>query len=229
MHAEFDKNINTFMTLFRQAVKLQAEHIVTLSKQQRELFITQKELKSENLSSDLDTEEWEHFLEQCELFDYQMKMARVYFKEHIKNVNKELGSFSSLWGNYIEQLAVNHFNNVMKDELAVHTYMQKIKRIWGKNKGVEIDVLALNDETAFLIEVKTQLKAEHITQILAVCEKFEAMFPEFSTLKLQPIMMCVNCEEEIVSLYKEKSIWIIQYQKEEHTTESPVWKWLHKA
>lgn len=229
---KFENKISVFITLLKQATKIQAEHIVTLSKKHQELWASQKELRSEN--RELSTEEleldqqWNTFLEQCTVFENQMKVAKNYFQEHIKLSNVELGSFSNMWGSYIEQLAVLHFMNVLRTELEVDTYMQKLKRYWGKNRNVEVDILATNKDTAFLIEVKNQLKPEHIKQILTTCDKIEEFFPELNKFKLQPIIMCINCDDEVIEEYKNKTIWVMQYIENTDNNVKPDWVWRYK-
>lgn len=231
-HAKFENKISVFITLLKQATKIQAEHIVTLGKQHQELWASQKELKNENKNSSnidaLKAEQWNTFLEQCTVFENQMKVAKNYFQEHIKLSNAELGSFSNMWGSYIEQLAVLHFMNVLRTELEVDTYMQKVKRFWGKNKNVEVDILALNKDTAFLIEVKNQLKPEHLNQVLTTCEKIEEFFPELKSFKLQPIIMCINFDESIVEDYINKNIWVMQYIESTNNKVKPDWVWRYK-
>ena len=230
-HKKFEKNISFFITLLKQATKLQAEHITTLGKKFQELFQINKELKIENkvISKDfVDSEQWNLFLDQCSVFENQMKVARNYFQEHIKLSNAELGAFSNMWGSYIEQLAVLHFMNVLRAELGVNTYMQKLKRFWGKNKNVEVDILALNDDTAFLIEVKNQLKPEHLKQVLTTCEKIEEFFPELKSFKLQPIIMCINSDDEIIEEFSNKKIWVMQYVENSENTTKSNWIWRYK-
>ena len=79
-----------------------------------------------------------------------------------------------------------------------------------------------------MIEVKNQLKPEHLKQVLTTCEKIEAFFPELKSFKLQPIIMCINSDDEIIEEFSNKKIWVMQYVENSENTTKSNWIWRYK-
>jgi hypothetical protein len=227
---KFEKELNTFMLLLKQANKVHAEYIVSLGNQYVEIGRNYKEFKqfrvADTSKSERKKAQWTEFIDECEVFEQRLKQARQYFSQQIKMSNAVLGGFSNHWGGFVEQVAVIYFLDVLQKELGVRTWCQKFRKSWDKRGGVEIDILALSDEICYIIEVKNQLKIENIDQVNKVLTKVEEHLPELSGYKKQSIVMCLNIDDRITDEFEKENIWVIKYDGYKDGEMKNEWVWV---
>jgi hypothetical protein len=219
---------NEFTQLFKEVTKFHSEHIVKLSQQQLLILNFHKYLKSKVPIDLPDIKDREEFFKEAKEFEKQLKAVRILFNNLIDDANKTLGAFSSHWGSYIEQVAVDHFLQKMRKELGVYTWAQKYKRYWHKSRNIELDLLALSEDTAYIVEVKNQLKIENFDQLRNIKSKIIENMPEIGHLKKQYIIMCINCMDESILENIDKDIWVLKYNGFDVDEPIDEWKWLVK-
>lgn len=226
---KFEKELNTFMMLLKQANKVHAEYIVTLGNQYAEIGKNYKEFKqfrvADTTKSERKTEQWTEFIDECEVFEQRLRVARQYFSQQIKISNATLGGFTNHWGGFVEQMAVIYFLDVLQKQLGVKTWCQKFRKTWDKRGGVEIDILALAANTAYIIEIKSQLKVENIDQVKKILHKTEEQLTELSEYKKQVIIMCINIDTRITDEFEKEGIWVIKFNGYNDGDMKNEWKW----
>jgi hypothetical protein len=236
---EFTKKLNAFSEMLKETHHLHAENIVRLGKMQKELAAANKILM-DNLtlptmeeSEDLIQKQKLLIQEQvrlCKSFEITCKTQRPIFQQFIDDTNLQLGMFSSHWGGYIEWLGVQYMLATLKRDYAVHTTIQKFKRWWHKSRNVEIDLLAISNTHLYVVEVKSQLKEETFLQMLTILEKIKDHLPEYGHLKIQPIFMCVDTDEQLIRTSLMGGIWILRYIGVDNVinTQANSFEWLRK-
>ncbi len=237
MKDDFLPLLNDFSERLKDTNRIHAAHIVeqgkmltALRNELHELKATAqsalksaKAIKEPELVSQIDA-----YLSVCDEFSRSFKAYRYIFQQQINDNNQQLGMFSTMWGGYVEQLAVQYMSNILRSEYQAHTFMHRFRRLWDKKQGLEIDLLAMSDTHAYIIEVKNQLKEEAFIQMLTILDKLKVHMPSITALKVQPVFVCVHASDQIVHTATMSGIWVLRYQgfdaeKPEHSFE-----WLRK-
>jgi hypothetical protein len=88
----------------------------------------------------------------------------------------------------------------------------------------EIDVLAYANSSineAYVVEVKSHLREEAITQLKTLLGNFRALFPEHADKKLFGIIAAVDMSEMLKSKVLEAGFYVARIQDEDVVLESP--------
>jgi hypothetical protein len=88
----------------------------------------------------------------------------------------------------------------------------------------EIDVLAYANSAineAYIVEVKSHLREEAITQLNILMVNFRALFPEHADKKLYGIIAAVDMSEMLKNKVLEAGFYVARIQDETFSLESP--------
>jgi hypothetical protein len=242
MHEEINERfvpfVNRFIELFKEARQMHATHIIQIKYWQKELK-RDNDLLIDQLITGIEEEAYiadrEALLKKmldnltyCEDFKKYADSFRGIFKKYIDDLNIGLGTLSNHWGGYIETLGVQYMLNTLRKDFGIHTSFQKFERFWDKNKKVEIDLLALSDTHAYVVEVKSHLREDTFTQMLYILDKIYNKIPEYKHLKIQPVFVCMYADEAIVHSTTLSGLWIVRYN--EFAPDNPLrnFEWLRK-
>jgi hypothetical protein len=239
MNERFVPRINRFIELLKEARQMHAAHIMRLKnwqielKRENNLLINQLKTEIEEETYIADKEliytKMLNNLTYCKDFEKYVNSFRGTFQEYIDDLNVGLGTLSNHWGGYIETLGVQYMLHTLRNAFGVHTSFQKFERSWHKDKKkVEIDLLALSDTHAYVVEVKSQLREDTFTQMLYILDKIYNKIPEYNHLKIQPVFVCTYAEEAIVHSTTLSGLWIVRYN--DFTLDNPRqnFEWLRK-
>lgn len=237
MTRDFIPRLNAFTELMKDSNHAHAEHIIRMGEQLKTLK-SEYELLKKQLSDDIKSKpvlgnrsfhtEMSEFLTYCNEFERHFKAFRTLFQQSISDTNLQLGTLSSHWSGYLEQMGVQYMLHTLRKDWGVHTSFQKFKRHWLKNRNVEIDLLALSDECAYVVEVKNQLKEQTFVQMLNTINKIRDKIPEYKHLRIQPVFICVHAEEDTVRKTILGNLWIVRYKGFDHENPEDTFEWLRK-
>ncbi len=236
MTEDFVPRLNQFTELLKAAYQLHAKQIKQLGTWQTQLLGENEKLR-EQLKKQYDDQHYKNaaaantvakHLSATDTFKEKAAEVRTVFQQLVQQANEQLGSFSSHWGSYIENLGVQYMLALLKKEYQVHTTIQKFKRWWHKSRNVEIDLLAVSDTHAYVVEVKNQLKEETFKQMLTMLEKIREKVPEYAHLQIQPVFICVHAEEAIINTTVMSGVWIIRYRGFDTDDPKDEFEWLRK-
>jgi hypothetical protein len=204
-HIEFVKELSTIFNDIRAEIKLSLQS-----------FQTKEPKQKLDLNNDALPEHIKTYLEFKEINkNYQKDFGQL-----IDQTNTVLGAISNHWGSYLEDLAVKRCIVYLKQDWQVHTCYQKYNKTWGKNKQVELDMIALSDTHIYITEVKNQLNDNALYSILKNIDKINEHLEEFAHLKKQLIVICLYADEATVEKLRIAGVWILRYMG--FDTENPV-------
>jgi hypothetical protein len=137
------------------------------------------------------TQELERSIQEIwKLFKETDKEIKETNKE-IKETNKEIERVSSSvdkltgkWGRFVEGMVVPAVKGLFKTkDIMVEKIFQRVKA--HKNgKNMEIDIMAINQEHAVLIETKSTLGVDDVKDHLERLREFKEFFPEYQEKKV---------------------------------------------
>jgi len=122
--------------------------------------------------------------------------SRLEFKEELKESRKEFDSrfrkFDSNWGRFIESLVRPGLIDLFdKHDIHLRATYANIFEFKDKIRYYEIDLLAVNDIYAVVVEIKTTLTVEDVNEHLERMQKIQELPPRDFNLKGKSILGAV--------------------------------------
>lgn len=112
----------------------------------------------------------------------------------IRELGKQIGGLGNKFGSFTEGLALPSMEKILRRRFGVDTIAPSV-RVSRGGQHLELDVLAYaNGEVnaAYVVEVKSHLREEHIQQLLEILEQFADWFPEHRGKQLYGILAAVH-------------------------------------
>lgn len=232
----FVPRLNDFTEKLKEIQKIHDQHILNLKEQQQflveDIKDLRKDLKIESKRQELNNFKLEKYPPYTKLenkihaFEKQVSIYRTIYKDYINDTNLLLGRISNHWSGYIEQVGVDYIMTVLRKECGAHTFYQKFKRYWHKTRNMDLDLVAISDTHAYIIEVKNQLRPDVVEQILATHNNIEKHVPEFEKLKKQAVVLCIHADEELLKTLSFANVWVLKYAGFDKKNQKNEWKWM---
>ena len=112
----------------------------------------------------------------------------------LRELGKQIDGLGNKFGSFTEGLALPSMEKILRRRFGVDTVAPSVRVARG-GQHLELDVLAYaNGEVnaAYVVEVKSHLREEHIQQLLEILEQFADWFPEHRDKQLYGILAAVH-------------------------------------
>lgn len=112
----------------------------------------------------------------------------------LRELGKQIGGLGNKFGSFTEGLALPSMEKILRRRFGVDTIAPSV-RVSRGGQHLELDVLAYaNGEVnaAYVVEVKSHLREEHIQQLLEILAQFAVWFPEHRGKQLYSILAAVH-------------------------------------
>ncbi len=120
------------------------------------------------------------------------------FKEtdrQLKETGKKIDNLTGKWGKFVEGFVVPAAEWLFEDwGIEIHEVYQRVRKRQN-NRGMEIDILAINSEYAVLIEVKSTLGVGDIEEHIERMGKFREFFPQYGNRKIVGAVAGISIED----------------------------------
>ena len=148
-----------------------------------------------------------------EMIDFKDEMKE--FKDEMraskKEMDKKWGELAKKMGTLIEDIFIPSLDLTIEKYFNVtpHDVMPRRKvRKNGKSKTMEIDILALADNQAFVVEVKASPnRLEYVYDFIEKIKTIPDFIPEIKNYKVIPIYAALDMEERTISLLTKNNIY----------------------
>ncbi len=136
------------------------------------------------LESDKKWRETERFLKEKSLeterlMKEQSRETDKRFRETDKQIKKAFNLFTSQWGRLVESLVEGDLPRVLQERgIMVKRTVERAKS--DNDKGYEFDIIAVNGDVCVVVEVKTTLRPDDITEFLKKLKHFREWLPEYA-------------------------------------------------
>jgi hypothetical protein len=138
------------------------------------------------------------------------------FKKLLAKIGDKCGGFS-------EGLVLASMSKVLKKKFKIEVICPSV-RVSKNGIDAEIDVLAYANSSineAYVVEVKSHLREEAITQLKTLLGNFRTLFPEHADKKLFGIIAAVDMSEMLKNKVLEAGFYVARIQDETFSLESP--------
>ena len=138
-------------------------------------------------------------------------------KREVRRMNKQWGELANKMGTIVEDIVFPAVRPVVKKYFGCNPsilMMNVEKRMDDIN--AEFDVIAICDDLAFVVEVKSTARVEYIKQAKNKVELFKELFPEYGNRKIVPILASLRIKEDILNKLTKEKIYGMAYREWEY-------------
>jgi hypothetical protein len=133
------------------------------------------------------------------------------FQETDKRINelgKQIGGLGNKFGTFNEGLVLPSLEKLFETHFNCKSIAQNYK-FFSNGNSMEIDMLAISEESVYIIEIKSHLKLEVIEQVQNQVEKFRKNMKEYSERKIYSVIVATHYEKDFVKNITDKGIYFI--------------------
>jgi Predicted membrane protein len=226
--AELELLLGQFVAQTGEAIRNTNKSIESLS---REVKIFQEEMKEFKEEMKEFKDEMKEFKEEMKEFkdetrkhrdsiDAQIAQMIADRKEEARQWNKQWGELANKMGTLVEDIIAPAVRPVMQQFFNEEiTYRAVNVRKYDKASGLrgEFDVIAASESYVYLVETKSTPKASDIAELAQErVSRFRELFPEFSALKLVPVLASLRFEESMHQPATEAGVFLMAYREWEY-------------
>ncbi len=132
------------------------------------------------------------------------------FKATDRKIDKVAGMFDTQWGKLMESLAEGGVLKLFQERgIGVYQIYQRA-RCRRNGRHLEIDLLLADDDVAVAVEVKTTLKADHITEFLEDMSEFPEFFPRYRNSKIYGAVAALRMEQQSERFAQKQGLFVIK-------------------
>ena len=128
----------------------------------------------------------------------------------LRELGKQIGGLGNKFGSFTEGLALPSMEKILRCRFGVDTVAPSV-RVSRGGRHLELDVLAYANgavNAAYVVEVKSHLREEHIQQLLEILEQFADWFPEHRGKQLYGILAAVHIPQALRPRVLEQGLYL---------------------
>jgi hypothetical protein len=154
------------------------------------------------------------------------KEARIRAKKtdkQLKELGKQIGGLGKKFGSFTEGLALPSMTKILKQRFKMEVVSPSV-RVSKNDMELEIDVLAYANSQvneAYVVEVKSHLREEAITQLQTLLSKFKQLFPEHQDKKVYGIIAAVDMSEPLKQRVLNAGFYVARIHDDTFSLETP--------
>jgi len=158
---------------------------------------------------------WQMFKDTDKKFDdtdRMFKETKMMFKEtadQIRETDKKVNKLTGKWGRFVEGLIAPAAERMFKERgIEVDTIYQRARKHKNGDE-IEIDILAVNGDYAVLIEAKSTLGVDDVTEHIESLGKFKTFFPEYANRKIIGAVAGIVIDESADRFAYKRGLFVI--------------------
>jgi len=131
--------------------------------------------------------------------DIQLKDTDKRVSRQIKELGKQIGGLGQKFGSFTEGLALPSMQKILQMQFKMEVISPSV-RVHKNGKQIEIDVLAYANSSVneiYVVEVKSHLREDGITQLQTIINNFRQFFPEHNDKKLYGMIAAVDMSDRL--------------------------------
>ncbi len=140
-----------------------------------------------------------------------------------KELGKQIGGLGQKFGSFTEGLALPSMTKILRDQFHMEVISPSV-RVSKNGLDAEIDVLAYANSTineAYVVEVKSHLREEGISQLKEIMDNFRLFFPEHKDKKIYGIIAAVDISEALKKRVLDAGFYVARIQDETFSLDTP--------
>ncbi|MCP5047533.1 MAG: DUF3782 domain-containing protein [bacterium] len=131
--------------------------------------------------------------------------------KQLGGLGKQLGGLGEKFGGFTEGMAFPSMEKILRNQFKMNAVSTNVKAR-KKGENMELDVLAVNSDSIYIVEVKSHLKEDGLEQIEKILHRFFDFFPYHKGKKLYGILAVVDAPGELRKRVIKKGIYLARIQ-----------------
>ncbi len=130
--------------------------------------------------------------------------------KQLKELGKQIGGLGAKFGSFTEGLALPSMETILGQQFGMEVISPSV-RVSKEGQHLEIDVLAYSNgelNIAYIVEVKSHVRQEDITQLKSILQRFRRFFPEHKDKKLYGILAAVDLSPELREKILQEGLYV---------------------
>jgi hypothetical protein len=144
-------------------------------------------------------------------------------RKQIKELGQQIGGLGKKFGSFTEGLALPSMTKILRERFKMEVISPSV-RVSKNGIDAEIDVLAYANSAineVYVVEVKSHLREEAITQLNNLMANFKTLFPEHKDKKLYGIIAAVDMSEILKQRVLSAGFYMARIQDETFSLDVP--------
>ena len=153
----------------------------------------------------------------------QLKASIKETNKQIKELGKQIGGLGLKFGSFTEGLALPSMTKILRDRFHMEVISPSV-RVSKKGLEAEIDVLAYANSSineAYIVEVKSHLREEGISQLKEIMNNFRLFFPEHKDKKIYGIIAAVDLSETLKKRVLKAGFYVARIKDDTFSLDTP--------
>ena len=123
--------------------------------------------------------------------------------------NQAVNNLSSRWGRFVENIVAPAILRLFQDRgLAVQEVYQRVRSARA-NRNLEVDILAVDDDVAVVVEVKSRLTQNDIRQVLNTLSQFKTAFPHYASYQIYGAVAAIEIDRDVDAYAYNQGLFVI--------------------
>jgi len=127
-----------------------------------------------------------------------------------KEANKAVSALTTRWGRFVEELVepavIDLFQQRGIDVKEIHPRMRTRKQGF----AMEIDIFAVDDDVAVLVECKSRLSQDDVDEFMEKLKRFKLSFPHYSSYRVFGAVAGIEINEGIDRYAEKNGLFVIR-------------------
>ena len=143
--------------------------------------------------------------------------------KQLKELGKQIGGLGKKFGSFTEGLALPSMTKILKERFKMEVISPSV-RVSKNGINAEIDVLAYANSAineAYVVEVKSHLREEGISQLNDIMANFRQLFPEHKDKKLYGIIAAVDISDTLKQRVFAAGFYVARIKDEAFSLDTP--------
>ena len=173
--------------------------LAELATAQAELATAQAELTAAQKETDKQLKETDLILKEVSQQQKENAQQQKKTDRQLKELGQQIGGLGAKFGSFTEGLALPSMETILRQRFGMKVVSPSV-RASEDGKHLEIDVLAYSNgelNIAYIVEVKSHVRQEDITQLKSILQRFRSFFSEHKDKKLYGILASVDLSNEL--------------------------------
>jgi len=128
----------------------------------------------------------------------------------VAETNKAVGALTTRWGRFVEELVepavIDLFQQRGIDVKEIHPRMRTRKQGF----AMEIDIFAVDDDVAVLVECKSRLSQDDVDEFIEKLKRFKLSFPHYSAYRVFGAVAGIEINEGIDRYAEKNGLFVIR-------------------
>ena len=123
--------------------------------------------------------------------------------------NQAVNNLSSRWGRFVENIVAPAVLRLFQARgIAVQEIYQRVRSARDAI-NLEVDILAVDDDVAVIVEIKSRLTQNHIRQVLNTLSQFKTAFPHYANYQIYGAVAAIEIDRDVDTYAFNQGLFVI--------------------